>query len=450
MAHLTDLPVTGHRGAILRFLDDPGSQDAPGSYQYFEDGLLLVAQGKVVDCGPYTSLASQLPTGSTVTDHGHALLLPGFIDTHVHYPQLDVMGAGGRELLDWLNDHTFPQEARFSDAQHAAVIAELFLDQLLTNGTTTALVFCTVHPQSVDAFFTAAQQRSLRMIAGKVLMDRNCPEYLCDTAETGQRDTEQLIARWHGSDRLAYAITPRFAPTSSPAQLQGAGELAALYPDVYVHSHLAENQAEIDWVKQLYPQARSYLDVYDSYGLLRPRSLYAHCLHLDERDRQRMAQTGAVAAFCPTSNLYLGSGLFDIAATDKAGQRFAIATDVGGGTSFSLIRTLDEACKVAKLTGQYLSPLRAFYLITLGAAKCLDISSTTGTLAAGSEADFVVLDLDATPLLSRRTSQCQRLSDLLGVLITLADERVIAKTYIQGQAFQSRHPTEPHWKSHRT
>ena len=444
MAHRTERQLAGHRAALLRFTGDPGNTDDSVSYEYIADGLLLVQDGKVADFGPYELLAKTLPLGTPITDHGKALLLPGFIDTHVHYPQLDIIGAGGRELLDWLNDYTFPEESRFANVAHATEVAEIFLDQLLMHGTTTAMVFCTVHPQSVNAFFTAAQQRGLRMIAGKVLMDRNCPDNLRDTAESGTLDSEQLIERWHGSGRLGYAITPRFAPTSTHEQLLGAGMLAKRYPDVHVQSHLAENHAEIAWVRQLFPQARSYLDVYDSYGLLRPRSVYAHCLHLDERDQQRMAQSGAVAAFCPSSNLYLGSGLFDIAAADRSGLGFAVATDVGGGTSFSLLRTLDEACKVAKLTGQYLSPLRAFYLITLGAARCLDIDATTGSLAGGSEADFVVLDLEATPLLKRRSSQCRTISELLGVLITLADERAIVRTYIQGAVHRSPYSQQSH------
>ncbi|MET0279602.1 MAG: guanine deaminase [Steroidobacteraceae bacterium] len=433
MAQLADItPVRQiHRGRLLRFTADPGS--SRDSHEYFEDGVLLVDNGLVAEAGPAAELLPRLPTGLPETRHGGRLLMPGFIDTHIHFPQLDVIGSGGMQLLDWLNDYTFPEEARFADAAHAATVAELFLDELLRHGTTTALVFCTVHTASVDAFFTAAQRRGLRMIAGKALMDRNCPENLRDPPGGGIDESRSLIERWHGRDRLGYAITPRFAPACSGAQLAAAGRLAAEFPDCHIHSHLAENHAEVAWARTLFPEAGSYLDVYDRHGLVRGRSVYAHCLHLSDADRQRMASAGAAAAFCPTSNLYLGSGLFDLAASDAAGLRYGIATDVGGGTSFSLLRTLDEACKVAKLQGQYLSPLRAFYLATLGAARCLDLAPRIGSLALGSEADFIVLDAEATPLLARRTRACRSLEEQLRVLMTLGDERSIHATYSLGR-----------------
>ncbi len=440
MAHGTDASplLSAHRGALLRFRADPGASNDAASHDYFEDGLLLIEDGRVAACGPATELLAQLPRSLAVTHHVDSLILPGFIDTHIHYPQVDVIGAGGQGLLDWLETYTFPQERRFSDFAHASAVAEVFLDELARNGTTTALVFCTVHAASVEAFFTAAQRRGLRMIAGKVLMDRNCPEYLRDTADEGIATSRQLLTRWHGQDRLGYAITPRFAPTSTPEQLLAAGRLAAEFPDVHIHSHLAENHDEIEWVGRLYPEARSYLDVYDRCGLVRERAVYAHCLHMDDVDRLRMASAGAAAAFCPTSNLYLGSGLFDIHAADRTGQRFSVATDVGGGTSFSLLRTLDEACKVAKLTGQYLSPLRAFYLVTLGAARCLGLQHQIGTLATGSEADFVVLDLQATELLARRTRAAHALNDVLSALLTLGDDRAVRATYSLGRLIASR------------
>ena len=300
--------LSAHRGALLRFHADPGASHDAASHDYFEDGLLLIEDGRVAACGPVADLLPLLPQGLAVTHHPDSLILPGFIDTHIHYPQVDVIGAGGQALLDWLETYTFPQERRFSDIVHAGAVAEVFLDELARNGTTTALVFCTVHAASVDAFFTAAQRRGLRMIAGKVLMDRNCPEYLRDTADEGITTSRQLLTRWHGQDRLGYAITPRFAPTSTPEQLMAAGRLAAEFPDVHIHSHLAENRDEIAWVARLFPEARSYLDVYDRCGLVRERAVYAHCLHMDDVDRLRMASAGAAAAFCPTSNLYLGSG----------------------------------------------------------------------------------------------------------------------------------------------
>lgn len=429
----TQAPATAHRAAILHFRSDPGTEGAPESYEYLPDGVLLVRDGKVAALGPAEAMLPTLPAGTAVHHHGHSLILPGFIDTHIHYPQLDVIASGGRQLLEWLRDYTFPAEARFGDPVYAREVAERFLDELLRNGTTTAVVFCTVHAASVEAFFSAAEPRRVRMIAGKVLMDRNCPEFLREPAVEGERLTRELIGRWHGKGRLLYAITPRFALTSSDEQLAGAGRLAREFPDVYVHTHLAENHDEIAAVTGLFPTARSYLDVYDRVGLVRERTVYAHCIHLDTEDRTRMAQAGAAASFCPTSNLYLGSGLFDIAAADAARLRFSMGTDVGGGTSFSMLRTLGEAYKVAQLSGQQLSPLRAFYLATRGAARCLGLEQQIGHFAPGTEADFIALDLRATPLLARRTSQSRTLMETLLVLMTLGDDRAVSGTWILGE-----------------
>jgi guanine deaminase len=429
----TTAPLVAHRGTVLHFSADPGESAAAGSYELIEEGLLVVSNGLIDSIGPAAPLLARLPPNVPVIEHGGHILLPGFVDTHIHYCQTDVIASGGRQLLDWLEDYTFPAERRFADPVHAAEVADFFLDELVRNGTTTAMVFCTVHEQSVSSFFEAAERRGLRMIAGKVLMDRNCPPDLRDTPAEGERASRALIERWHGRARLHYAITPRFAPTSSDAQLEGAGRLAREFPDVFVQSHLAESAAEIQWVKKLFPAARSYLDVYDRAGLLRERAVYAHCIHLNDTDRTRMAQTHAAASFCPTSNLYLGSGLFDVAATDSAGMRFALGTDVGGGTSFSMLRTLAEAYKVAQMSGQRLSALRALYLATLGGARALQLEDRIGRFAPGTEADFVALDLRATPLLARRTEQARTLEEKLLVLITLADERAIARTYVMGR-----------------
>jgi guanine deaminase len=421
-----------HRGALLHFRADPGSSSDPASFEFFADGLLVIDQGRVAAVGPAEALLASLPAAVPIVEHGSNILLPGFIDTHIHYPQTDVIGSGGRQLLDWLEDHTFPAERRFSDPLHARCVAEFFLDELIRNGTTTAMVFCTVHQASAEAFFSAAEQRRMRMIAGKVLMDRNCPPDLRDSPATGERETRELLERWHGRERLLYAITPRFAATSSEEQLESAGRLAREYPDVFIQTHVAENLEEVAWVKTLYPDARSYLDVYDRYGLLRERAIYAHCIHLDRSDRERMAETGAAAAFCPCSNLYLGSGLFDIGAADSAGMRFSIATDVGGGNNFSMLRTMGDAYKVAHLSGQHLSALRAFYLATLGAARVLGLEHRVGRFAPGSEADFIILDLKATELLARRTNQARSLEERLLAVLTLGDDRVIASTSILG------------------
>jgi guanine deaminase len=440
----TPRPQRAHRGAILHFLSDPGSASAPGSYEYFEDGLLLVDSGRVVAVGPAEALLPGLSSRFEILNHPGHLLMPGFIDTHIHYPQTDVIGSGGQDLLEWLENYTFKVERRFGDPGHARAVAEFFLNELLRNGTTTAMVFCTVHAASARAFFQAAERRRLRMIAGKVLMDRNCPVELRDTAESGERESRELIAEWHGHERLLYAITPRFAPTSSPEQLTAAGRLAHEFPQVLIQSHVAENVAEVAWAQELFPEARSYLDIYDRYGLVRERSIYAHCIHFDSTDRRRMAQAGAAAAFCPSSNLYLGSGLFDIAASDAAGMRFSIATDVGGGTSFSMLRTLGDAYKVSQSSGQHLSALRAFYLATRGAARALGLEDHIGSFAAGCEADFIALNLCTPGLIARRVAASSTLEEKLLILMTLGDDRVVTDTYILGErAHVDMAPTPP-------
>ncbi len=427
------MTLSAHRGAILHFLTDPGTACDRASYEYFEDGLLVVEAGKVAALGPAPELLRSLPPDLDVTGHGAQLIIPGFIDTHIHYPQTDVIGSGGGNLLEWLREHTYPAERRFCDPDYARAVADFFLDELARNGTTTAVVFCTVHRASVNAFFEAAAARGLRMIAGKVLMDRNGPEFLRDTPESGERESRELLQRWHHNGRLLYAITPRFAATSSPEQLASVARMAHDFPDAFIQTHAAEYREEVAWVQQLYPEARGYLDVYDRYGMLRKRAIYAHCIHIDEADRLRMAQTGAAAAFCPSSNLYLGSGLFDIAAADAAAMPFSIATDVGGGNYFNMLRTLGDAYKVAQMSGQHLPPLRALYLATLGAARALQLDTDIGSFKLGSEADFIVLDLEATPLLARRTGQSRTLAEKLLALIALADDRAIARTYIMGR-----------------
>jgi guanine deaminase len=428
--------IQAFRASLLHFSADPAfAQDA---HHWHEDGLLVIEHGKVKAAGDYATLHAALPPGTPVTDYRGKLISPGFIDTHIHYPQTDMIASPAPGLLPWLDNFTFPTERRFEDPAIAAATAEFFLDELLRNGTTTALVYCTVHPQSVDAFFEASSRRGLRMAAGKVLMDRHCPDFLQDCAESGGRDSEDLILRWHGKDRQLYALTPRFAPTSTDAQLQVAGELARAWPDIYIQTHVAENQDECRWALDLFPGARSYLDVYDRHGLLRPRAVYGHCIWLDEHDRARMAATGAAAAVCPTSNLFLGSGLFDFAAADRAGMLLSLATDVGAGTSFSLLQTMNEAYKVARLQGSYLPALRMFYLATLGAARSLQLQGTIGHFAAGVEADFIVLDPKATPLLARRTSHCNSLEELLFALALLGDDRAVAASYAQGRLVHER------------
>ncbi len=421
------------RGAILHCLGDPGEDSNPAAWEYVEDGLLLIADGHVEGLGEAEAMLAALPADTPVTDYRGKLIVPGFIDCHVHFPQLDIIGSFGAQLLDWLNQYAYPAEMKFADPDYARAVAVAFVDELLRNGTTTALVFGTVHAHSADAIFEAAEARGMRLVAGKVLMDRNCPVALRDDAETGYDESKALIERWHGRGRLGYAITPRFALTSSEAQLAAAGKLAAEYPDVWIHTHLAENTDEVDEIARQFPDSRSYLDVYDSFGLLRERAVFAHCLHMDDRDRASMATLGGAAAFCPTSNLFLGSGLFDLAAMREAGVSCGLGTDIGGGTSLSLLRTASEAYKVLHLQEQGLPATRALYLATLGAAEALYLEDRIGNFEAGKEADFVVLDYEGSSLTSRRCAAAQTIEEKLFALMTLADDRHVAATYLMGR-----------------
>lgn len=424
------------RASIFHCLADPGADDLASASEHIDDGLLVVEGGIVTALGPAERLLPELPEDTAVEDLSGKLIIPGLIDCHVHFSQVDIIASYGEQLLDWLNRYAYPAEARFVDAEHSRSVANFFLDELLRNGTTTALVFTTVFPQSVDAIFEAAAERNMRLIAGKVLMDRACPDDLSDDAESGYRDSKELIERWHGKGRLGYAITPRFALTSTEAQLEAAGKLAAEYPDTWVHTHLAENQEEIDQTAKQFPWSRSYLDVYDHFGLIRERSVFAHCLHLDADDRALMAEKGGAGAFCPTSNLFLGSGLFDLQSMTDAGISVGLATDVGGGTSLSLLRTMSEAYKVLRLQGQSLPASRAFFLATLGAAEALDLDDCIGNLQVGKEADFIVLDSAGSNIMARRAQTTTSIDELLFALIFLGDDRNIAATYLQGKLSQ--------------
>ncbi|MBD3814673.1 MAG: guanine deaminase, partial [Betaproteobacteria bacterium] len=337
-------------------------------------------------------------------------------------------------LLDWLETYTFPTERAFADKAHAGEVAEVFLDELLRNGTTTALVFGSVHKESVDAFFEACEKRNLRMIAGKVLMDRNAPDYLTDTAETGYADSKELIERWHGKGRLHYAVTPRFAPTSTPEQLALAGQLFKEYPDLYMHTHLSENRKEIEWVRELFPERQGYLDVYDHHGLIGARSVFAHGVHLCDEECRRLGETGSAVAFCPTSNLFLGSGLFDLEKVEGFGVRVGLGTDVGAGTSFSQLQSLNEAYKVMQLQGKKLDPFKSLYLATLGGARALYLDDRIGNLQPGKDADFVVLDYQATPLIDYRLRQARTLEEKLFALTILGDDRAVKETFAAGES----------------
>ncbi|PIG93388.1 guanine deaminase [Gloeocapsopsis sp. IPPAS B-1203] len=428
------------RCAFLDFIDDPFYVAEAESIRYIADGLLVVENGKIKELGQYQNLQDKYAEVPIIAYPG-MLIMPGFIDTHIHFPQTEMIAAYGEQLLEWLNQYVFPTEAKFNDKAYAQKIAAFFLDELLKNGTTTALVFATVHPQSVDAFFEEASRRNLRMIAGKVMMDRNAPNNLSDTAETSYQESKRLIQKWHKKERLLYAVTPRFAITSTPEQLNLAGKLLAEFPDVYLHTHLSENVNEVAWVKQLFPESQGYLDVYDRAGLVGDRSVFAHGVQLTDAEFQRLSQANSAIAFCPTSNLFLGSGLFKLqkAKCVEHPVKLGLGTDVGAGTSFSLLDTTSEAYKVAQLQHQKLSPFQALFLATLGGAKALSLEDKIGNFDVGKEADFVVLDLQATPLMALRNSattptSLKELAEQVFALIVLGGDRAIHATYIMGEA----------------
>lgn len=425
------------RGSVLHFLRDPGVTDDPGAWQYLADGALLIEGGRIVCCAGWEAVMKGLPDADQLAaryfDYRGKLIVPGFVDTHAHYPQLQVMGSFGRQLLDWLRDYTFPAEAGFSERAVADRAADFFLERMLAHGTTTAAVFATVHSHSVDAFFEAALARRLRVLCGKVMMDRNCPENLRDTAASSRQQSIALIERWHGRERLRYAVTPRFAPTSSAAQLQAAGELFQGWPDMHLQSHLSENRQELAWVASLFPGRKNYVDVYEHFGLLGQRAIYGHGIHLDDGERCHLAQTGTAIAFCPTSNRFLGSGLFDYGAVHAAGVRVGLATDVGGGTSLSMLRTMAAAYEVCQARAQPLSAWRAWYLATLGGAQALALDAFIGNFTPGKEADFTVLDFEAVPELAWRAACAQTLEERLFALMMLGDDRCVAATHVLGE-----------------
>jgi guanine deaminase len=421
------------RAALLRFADD-------GSALYDEDGLLVIgpdANGQKVvrAAGAYSALRGNFP-GVAIEHLPGKILAPGFIDLHVHFPQTDVIGSPAEGLLPWLENYTFPHEARFSDPAYARALATVFLDELQRNGVTTALAFCTSHPHSVDALMEEAERRRLRLIAGKVLQDRHSPDGVRDETEQSLIDTEALIRRWHQRGRLGYAITPRFAPSCSEAQLRGAGELAARYPDTWIQSHVAENKDEVRWARELFPASRSYLSVYQDFGLMRERAIYAHCIHFDDADRALMRDTGAAAAVSPTSNLFLGSGFFDYEGARRIGFKHGLASDVGGGTSFCPFHTMLAAYYVARegqtKPGLSLSPQDLWWQHTAGAARALGLEGVVGNLQPGCEADFVLLNPRATPLLARKTAHARDLDELLFSLIVLADDRAVERVVVAG------------------
>ncbi len=421
------------RGRILSFRDDPRLA-GERAVSLIEDGAVRIENGRIAAVGERSAILASAPPGAAIDDHSGKLVMPGFIDPHIHYPQTRVIGSYGAQLLDWLQKYTFVEEQKFADPSYCETIARFFLDELFRQGTTTACVYCTIHPESVDAFFAESERRGARMIAGKAMMDRNAPAALTDSPQRGYDESKALMARWRSRGRLDYAITPRFAVTSSEAQLEAAGALARECPEAYVQTHLDENFAEIAFVKRQFPWAKTYLDVYDRFGLLGPRALFGHCLHLEESEVAALAQSDSVAVFCPTSNLFLGSGLFDKQRFDDAKIRVALATDVGGGTSYSMLQTAAQGYKVLQMNGQSWPGAQAFYQLTLGNARALGLNGRIGSIEPGREADLVVLDSRATPAMAHRMEAVDGdLTEELFVLMTMGDDRAVSQTYVAGR-----------------
>ena len=421
---------------IAKVVDRP--EDIEDNIRFIEDGLLLVENGRIEWIGPWQEGRDKVPASVRVRSYPGKLVVPGFIDTHIHYPQAEMVGAYGEQLLEWLNNYTFPTEARYKDKDYSREMSAFFIKQLLRNGTTTALVFGTVHPESVDGLFEEAEKINMRMIAGKVMMDRNAPDYLLDTPEISYNQTKALIEKWHKRGRLLYAITPRFAPTSTPEQLAMAGKLKREYPDTYLHTHLCENKDEIAWVKELYPEQDGYLDVYHHHGLTGDKSVFAHCIHLEDKEWDCLQETDSSIAFCPTSNLYLGSGLFKLQEAWQRKIKVGMGTDIGAGTTFNMLQTLNEAYKVMQLQQHRLSAFEAFYLATLGGAKSLSLDHLIGNFEVGKEADFVVIDPCSTPLQQLRYDSSKDLAEKLFMLMTLGDDRSIYRTYVDGRLVYER------------
>ena len=427
------------RGRLLTFVAEPQTPEDENAHRYIEDGAILIEAGLIVACGPHAEVAAKATPGAEEIDHRPCLLMPGFIDTHLHFPQIQVIASWGAQLLDWLENYTFPEEARFADPAHGARMATHFFDELLSHGTTTTVAYCSSHKASAEAYFTEAERRNMRVIGGKVMMDRNAPDAVCDTPQSGYDDSKALIAKWHGRGRAHYAITPRFALTSTSEQLEATGTLVREHPDCYMQTHLNENHEEIRQTGALYPDHADYLGVYEHYGLLGEKALLGHCIHMTPRESDVLVETGSKPVFCPTSNLFLGSGLFDYEGFRSRGAVPAIATDIGGGTSYSMLQTLNEGYKALALRdGLKLHPYRAFYWITLGNATALGLEDRIGTLEAGTEADIAVLDSCATPAMALRMERCKSLAEELFILQIMADDRAIAETYVAGEPQKRR------------
>ncbi|MFP1643167.1 guanine deaminase [Pontitalea aquivivens] len=419
-------------GQVISYAGDPFAK-GPGAARHLSHGAVLIEGGRIAALGEADRLRAAHP-GARVHDHGRKLISAGFIDAHVHYPQTGIIASWGKRLIDWLNSYTFPEEARFADPDHAAGVAARYFDLALAHGTTTMCSYCTIHPASVEAFFAQARARGVRALAGKTCMDRDtAPPFLRDTAQTAHDDSKRLLDRWHGVDRLSYVITPRFAPTSTEAQLEALGALWAAHPDCLMQTHLSEQIDEIAWVKGLYPKARDYLDIYERHGLLGPRAVFGHAIHLEPRERARLAEVGAALVHCPTSNTFIGSGLFDMAGLMSQGQRIGLATDTGGGSSFSMLRTMAAAYEVAQLRHTALHPAQLWWLATQGAARSLRIEEHVGNIAPGMEADLVVIDLASTPAIAQRAGRAGDFWEELFPTIMMGDDRAVAAVWANGR-----------------
>ncbi|WP_282608680.1 guanine deaminase [Pelagibius sp. Alg239-R121] len=428
------------RGQVLQFTGDPFQVGTDSALRFWSDGLVIIEAGVIQEVGEAPALLARLEPSVERHDYPGRLIMAGFVDTHVHYPQMEVIASYGAQLIEWLNEYTFPAEGKFHDRDYARKAAQLFLDESLRNGITTSAVYCTVHPESVDAFFEVCAPYDLRVIAGKVMMDRNAPDFLTDTAQSAYDDSKSLIERWHGKGRALYGLTPRFAPTSTEAQLEAAGALWQETGGVYMQTHVSENRQELAWVAELFPDCDDYLGVYEKYGLLGPRSILGHGIYLSEREKAVIAETGSAIAHCPTSNLFIGSGLFDLRASQEHTEplRVGLATDVGGGTSFSIFGTMRAAYEIAQLQSFSLHPVQAYYLATWGSARSLYLDDKIGNLVPGLEADLTVVDLNSTPLIAQRMKHAKDLEEALFIQMILADDRAIEATYAAGRRVYQR------------
>ena len=428
------MPVKIYRARVYTPVSDPFTTDVSSSYRSWDDGFLAVDGDRIAAIGPW----SEQPEGEVVDLGRHALISPGFVDTHLHAPQLEMIGSYGGDLLQWLNRYTFPTEARFADGAHATKIARALFDELLRNGTICALIFSTIHSEATDIFFQEAERRGFRAIIGKTMMDRNAPDFLLENADDAYRNSRELLRKWHNRGLLRYAITPRFAPTSTPELLERAGDLKREFPDAYVHTHISENRKEVIWVHELFPHAE-YADVYDSYGLLDQRSILAHGVHLTPEELDLLNRRGSRIAHCPNSNLFLGSGLFRLTHVLEAGVVVGLGSDIGAGTTPSMLTAMADAYKVQQVQGISLTPFELWYLATLGGARALSLDAETGSLESGKSADFLIFDLQATPLLGLRSSRMGGVEDLLAGLVFMGDDRAISKAFIAGREVWSAH-----------